>query len=235
MTTSEHKIYTPASTTGVAGTAGELHEERVSITFGGACPVQGYGMILDEFPCYYRARGTSWSLEVFEPGVDPQEDRLPRERSLFELGEACYAFPDGGWLSAEESVANIQRGVSAFIERQTEGVRLRPYDLGVSRESTLLESGATEPQPTDPDVDQRLANLRWRLVGIELGKLLQDGARIALDLHAPGLDTSETTEALVRGLGYGLRGNPRGVVDVPAELAALAKLAGGALVTPEGK
>ena len=79
-----------------------------------------------------------------------------------------------------------------------------------------------------------MAELRWRLVGIDLGKLLRDGTSIALDLHVSDLDTSDLTAALVRGIGFGLRGDPRGMVDVPRELEALAKLAGGALVAPEG-
>jgi hypothetical protein len=219
---------------GLRGTDGELENEDVSITFGGACPVQGYGLIRGEYPCYYRARGSSWSLEVYEPGVDLEGDGLDTDRMLFEHHQCCYAWPDAGWLSADESAANVKRGVAAFLERHAQGLRFGSYNAGASSLRTLEESDAQEPSPRDPEVEQRLAELRWRLVGIDLGKLLRDGTSIALDLHVSDLDTSDLTATLVRGIRFGLRGDPRGMVDVPRELEALAKLAGGALVAPEG-
>jgi hypothetical protein len=220
--------------TGIAGTEGELEDESVSIRFGGACPVQGFGTVLGEYPCYYRARGSSWSLEVYEPGTDLEGDGLDDKRSLFHVGESCYAWPDAGWLSAAESCANIRKGVAAFLARAQQGVRYSEYSAGVSSQRTLEKSEAQEPHPQDPKVAQRMAELRFRLVGLDLGKLLQDATALALTLHEPDVDTSDLRAALVRGIAFGLRGDPRPVVDVARELEALGSgLTGRALVSPE--
>lgn len=90
---------------GLEGTSGSVDEGGVEIEFGGACPVQGEGT-LDGLPIYYRARGSGWSLTV----------RLSEHES-WHYGEDPYAWPDGGWIAAEESIANIKKAVAAFRKR----------------------------------------------------------------------------------------------------------------------
>jgi len=99
-------------TAGCEGTGGTYEAPGVSITFGGACPVQGTGEI-DGHGCYYRARGEGWSLEVYDCEIEG--DGLPGEgHLLWEYGEGRYIWPLGGWLAAEESRRNIARAVRKF-------------------------------------------------------------------------------------------------------------------------
>lgn len=99
---------TGGDTHGVA--AGEGYE----VAFGGACPVQGDGVI-DGYPCYYRSRGSGWSLDVYPVGTDTYSDL--DAKPIWEHAETCYLWPDGGWVSAARSVACIERAVALFRAR----------------------------------------------------------------------------------------------------------------------
>lgn len=89
-------------TDGVA--AGEGYE----VEFSGMCPVQGDGGI-DGFPCYYRARGKGWSLEVYPVGGSTETTE-----ALWSTARSCYVWPAGGYLRADLSRQNIERAVAAF-------------------------------------------------------------------------------------------------------------------------
>ena len=92
------------------GTCGSYSTGNVEIEFSGACPVQGEGDMAG-YPCYYRSRGEGWQFYVAaKPDGDPLDD------DAFCYHENCYAFPDGGWVSAEVSAACIDRGIKAWME-----------------------------------------------------------------------------------------------------------------------
>jgi len=80
-------------------------DECARIEFSGACPVQGVGTV-DGRQVYYRARGSGWSLSV---ELSDEEE--------WTYTEAPYAWPDGGWLHRDESMANIKKAVAAFRTR----------------------------------------------------------------------------------------------------------------------
>lgn len=86
-------------------THGTYVAEGVEIPFGGACPVQGEG-VLDGLDVYYRARGSGWSLTV-----------TISENENWTFAQSPYAWPDGGWLHREESITNICTAVEAFRAR----------------------------------------------------------------------------------------------------------------------
>lgn len=79
----------------------------VTVEYGGACPVQGYGQV-DGFLCYYRSRGEGWQFHVYREGVELFED------DVFVVSERKYHFPDGGWVAPEVSNRCIARAVLAF-------------------------------------------------------------------------------------------------------------------------
>lgn len=91
--------------TGDFTTNGHAASEGIDIPFGGACPVQGTGDV-DGYEAYYRARGEGWSLTI-----------TLSEDEEWTFGKSEYAFPDGGWLHRDESLANIATAVAAFRER----------------------------------------------------------------------------------------------------------------------
>lgn len=95
---------------GVTGCAsdlsGDVHDDGIEMTFGGGCPVQGQGTI-DGLECYYRSRGEGWYVEITMP------DGL-----IWEYGECCYVWPDGGWLHWSESERNIRKAAAEFRERE---------------------------------------------------------------------------------------------------------------------
>lgn len=99
-------------------TAGEVHEDGLSIRFGGACPVQGEGT-LDGCYCYYRARGRRWSFSVWPQGVDIEDDGLPDCKEEWYYGQDNFcAFPDAGWLHRDESIANLREALAAWRARK---------------------------------------------------------------------------------------------------------------------
>jgi hypothetical protein len=115
-TTKIERVTTTArcpKTSNVAGAEGHYLAPGVDVPFGGACPIQGEGT-LDGFPVYYRARGAGWSLSV-----------TLSDNEEWTYGDAPYAWPDGGWLDAEESVANIRTATEAFRQHPV-SVRKRP-------------------------------------------------------------------------------------------------------------
>lgn len=66
------------------------------VTWGGWCPVQGYGLI-DGCAVYFRARWTSWSLEI---GRGPEVDEYggPAHTAWVFRGE--YGMPgEAGWMN----------------------------------------------------------------------------------------------------------------------------------------
>jgi hypothetical protein len=111
--------YEPVDPQGEDGrTDGVAVGEGYEVPFGGACPVQGYGEV-DGHPCYYRARGKGWSLDVYPKGADPYNDL--GAASLFEHAEGCYIWPAGGYVRPELSCENIARAVAKFRARSPSG------------------------------------------------------------------------------------------------------------------
>jgi hypothetical protein len=89
-------------------THGEIVEDGVNIQFGGACPVQGDGVV-DGRDVYYRSRGIGWSFSVAPEGSD---DALGPNTWDFE--EHKYFWPDGGWVHADVTRECILRAVGAW-------------------------------------------------------------------------------------------------------------------------
>lgn len=83
-----------------------LGEDGIKIEWGGMCPVQGTGHV-DGKTIYYRARGMGWSVDIAE---DTPE--------AWSYEEAQYIWPDGGWLQASVSAANIRKAVAKWREHQ---------------------------------------------------------------------------------------------------------------------
>jgi hypothetical protein len=104
---------------GLEGTAGEIHEDGLDLRFFGACPVQGDGTLDGRF-CYYRARGTGWRFSVWAQGVTQTDEYgLPEPDAEWFYGEPeAYAFPDGGWLHRDVSIANLREALVAWRKRQ---------------------------------------------------------------------------------------------------------------------
>lgn len=99
----------PLLATDVMQTAGELDENGLRISWGGACPVQGDGTV-DGHPCYYRARGMGWAFTVWPRGAELGEHGLPKGDPIFTTGDAgAYLNPEAGWLHASETIANLRR------------------------------------------------------------------------------------------------------------------------------
>lgn len=93
---------------------GKIDEPDLKIEFGGGCPIQGYGTAFGH-SIYYRARGTGWRVDFWEPGVDLQSERGLPDGEIFEFGrDNDCAWPDAGWLHHEESEARIREAVAAF-------------------------------------------------------------------------------------------------------------------------
>lgn len=87
-------------------TCGRYDARGISLEFGGACPVQGEG-ILDGRACYYRSRGEGWQFHVAAEGSD---DVFAADAWTY--SERPYIFPDGGWVSADVSRACIAKAVA---------------------------------------------------------------------------------------------------------------------------
>jgi hypothetical protein len=103
---------------GPSGTSGSYSNAVCDIHFGGACPVQSdFESQILGLDCYYRARHESWSLTVYSK---------KSAREIWYYGERCYYGHAGGWLPAEESVRNLEKAVTLFIE----DVRRDPSILG---------------------------------------------------------------------------------------------------------
>jgi len=93
---------------GLAGTSGSYSNAVCDIHFGGACPVQSdFESQILGLDCYYRARHESWSLTVYSK---------KSAREVWEYGERCYYGHSGGWLPAEESIRNLEKAVTMFVE-----------------------------------------------------------------------------------------------------------------------
>jgi len=95
----------------LAETAGKALGEGYEIDFGGACPVQGTGLV-DGHEAYFRARGDGWSLEIYALGVSA--DDLKAE-PIFDHHDAESG---ASWLPAEKSRAHIETAVALFRERK---------------------------------------------------------------------------------------------------------------------
>lgn len=95
-------------------TDGAFDAPGVSISFGGACPVQGDGEI-DDYGVYYRSRGETWSLDVYDRDVDG--DLPGPEHEVWSFSRREYIGYDGGWINADESRRNIGIAVRKFRER----------------------------------------------------------------------------------------------------------------------
>jgi hypothetical protein len=104
----------PVETAPLAGTSGTIDESRLCVSWGGAVPIQGDGMVIDsdgnECCVYYRARGEGWGLSIAKPGGDPLDD------DAWTYERAPYFWPDGGWLAARVSERNIREAVKAWRE-----------------------------------------------------------------------------------------------------------------------
>jgi hypothetical protein len=88
---------------------GQVIDDGVEIEFGGACPVQGFG-IVDGLHCYYRSRGEGWQFHI----AATYDDLIGND--IWSYEERKYAFPDGGWVSAHVSEACIRKAVKLWRE-----------------------------------------------------------------------------------------------------------------------
>lgn len=100
-------------TDGYDAIAGSIDEPGLSISWGGACPVQGYGTV-DNRACYYRSRGEGWQFHVAANGADPDDDDAIFGEDAWEYAEAPYIWPDGGWVSASVTERRIRKAVAKY-------------------------------------------------------------------------------------------------------------------------
>jgi hypothetical protein len=96
---------------------------------GGLCPVQGDGLI-NGHRWYFRARGESWSFEVWAEGVgipvDPGADlgyELPQEESVFERGDEYNPGDQfgAGYMPDEDARRFIEESAQKFVEWKQAG------------------------------------------------------------------------------------------------------------------
>ncbi len=97
-------------------TEGKIHERRLDVEWGGACPVQGTGLV-DGHPCYFRSRHDSWSFECFAPGTDLEAPGPWPDPVYTEDHPGAYAGEEAGWVEAAESEKNIRAAVARFRAR----------------------------------------------------------------------------------------------------------------------
>lgn len=93
-------------------TEGTYGAPGIWVTFGGACPVQGYGDV-DHHGVYYRARGECWSVEFYDCAVG-ERDLPDDEHLVWEYGRREYVGFAGGWIDHRESRRNLEIAVRQF-------------------------------------------------------------------------------------------------------------------------
>lgn len=103
----------PVETAGYDGTAGRLGLHLFAeIEWGGACPITGAGTARDlngdDREVEYYARGEGWSLTIAKPGGDVDDD------DAWVYSRSPYFHPDGGWVAAHISEANIREALAAW-------------------------------------------------------------------------------------------------------------------------
>lgn len=77
-------------------------------TIGGNCPVQAEG-VLDGFMFYFRARGTTWSFEVYDGGENPW-------CTIQKYSDEPFA---AGWMTEEEATACIHRAAKWYRDEKS--------------------------------------------------------------------------------------------------------------------
>ena len=94
--------------------AGTYNARGVNISFGGGCPVQGYGTV-DGLSAYYRSRGEGWQFHLYPAGTVVDElDYKAFSAPLFYYDDYPYEWPDGGWVEAKVSKKCIAKAVALF-------------------------------------------------------------------------------------------------------------------------
>lgn len=90
-----------------------------SLKCSGVCPVQGYGAV-DDFPAYFRARGSSWRLDIFAKGIDIKNWWKTDDEPIFTHGgDADNDGPfEAGWMEEAEVAKHISEAVDAWRKWQ---------------------------------------------------------------------------------------------------------------------
>lgn len=86
-----------------------MSESLVIDWVGGNCPVQAEGTI-DGFRFDFRARGSTWSFEVYDGGKEPW---YTHEK----YSDEPYA---AGWMTEDEARAFIEQGAQQFRNRNAQ-------------------------------------------------------------------------------------------------------------------
>ena len=82
---------------------------------GGACPVQGEGTV-DGLEWYFRARGESWSFEVFRPGGF---EGLPVQDVVFDRSGETFGGPySASWIGAKHAWSLIRTCINEWRQGQ---------------------------------------------------------------------------------------------------------------------
>lgn len=104
------------------GTEWEHDGEGWSMSTGGACPVQGEGLI-DGRAAYFRARGQSWSLRVaFDADADPVRVGGGPDGVRGWYADGLYGGRfDASWMPAAHSRAIVEACVVAIRGAATPG------------------------------------------------------------------------------------------------------------------
>ena len=113
-------------------TCGKVEDHGVSVTFGGMCPVQGYGTI-DGHECYYRSRGSGWQFHVAATSSAAvfSDDAWVHE-------EDPYTWPDGGYVTADISKQCIREAVEKFrADMKWEDFEVTPIENAEAHEAAL--------------------------------------------------------------------------------------------------
>jgi hypothetical protein len=78
---------------------------------GGNCPVQAEGTI-DGYGFYFRARGTTWSVEIYDGGKEPWT-------TVQKYSEPTQPYA-AGWMTEDEAKGFIEKAARWFILERAE-------------------------------------------------------------------------------------------------------------------
>lgn len=136
----------------------EQEGEGWSGSIGGACPLQGDGVV-DGLRWYFRARGQHWSLSVaWRGGVEPADVTATGDDGWYVEGEAdekdAYAASwmrhSEAWRHIVESIA-LYRAAAAQRQAQRPGGRMRKVLLLQAAALALGGAGMALPFTSNPE------------------------------------------------------------------------------------
>lgn len=81
----------------------------------GNCPVQDWGQLKDGNYYYFRARGTSWRIQV--GNIDSNDDKF-FDNIIWKDGDPDYdVWPNCGWLTKRECIKLATKALNDYFAR----------------------------------------------------------------------------------------------------------------------